>query len=928
MSCNCVLNETFFIYDILNNPNDIVFTKDLLDIIPDYDVELSGLWRPIFWDKKPNDNGKIWEKISTVPDPGDTTLSQCTGVSTPEGLGIRSFVRIYNPKLKNWIATNFTLDIDWIINFEPCKEYSDAVLMWYRYYDIDRNPDKRFLKGIDLYISDGDFATISGQPKVSTILQQDASLIKQQLITLGYSELQADRQSKILATGPQIDWISLNLTNKTPTTIPQYNRNEYGQIIPFLSGMSLKRYTDIGKNNFISSKIDLVRKLAEKNGVNLTVPENTEATLISKFTSKTGPNINVNFNGDLYRYSDDLSCGFDVSVAVGDLKFKAARTNETYVPPPHVSFEWIDGEYTQVEKDSKPHHVNNITLNDNIIGFHLTHAETGVFSPHFEQIKFHGLGGISLVGGIPVGESCNNAVSLDPNGNPIYSNSSSLSGPYFLQNYSPINSNSLEQPSQPIFINIKTHQNSQYRLSDKIKIDYLRSDNKPECEPFVTNETCDCFPLKKLYPDASGRSSLDNSEHLLYTPNRSLFYIPSGTFYANLAAPKAAEYGITLPNHPSPLTPFPKSHKPLFPMDNNCVYTMNGCGNKVIYYDFPYPGKIQLDYQSPSGNFKMSWNETSVENKAPKFATTAGSLCLDKTSAEPSQVVVEITVPTDTPNTDWGISVSGNQDDYTPIARLIGLGLQGVKGFFHPNFGWTSNSKYHNKSPIVPFHRGLFYKKKFNNNLGGYRISVRYGHTIDSGSPCWGGHVCDAAKFEIIVNDIYVGTANLNNGGGPEDLGPAGTYDRASTFTMPSAVKIREGNRLDILIKCAYESCHGGIAWVQIINNRGQLVFDECIGTEQLVTLFLSEPENNYFYNSYAMYDEEYLPGYNYMFDTSGLSDIQKEIFRNAAFVGIKVPGGNSYYVAKEWNLTKYTPSESLILEQVPFEYVNMDYTY
>jgi hypothetical protein len=930
MSCNCILNETFFIYDVLNNPNDIVFTKNLLDIIPQYDVSLSGIWRPVFWNKKPEDNnGQTWEIISTVADPGDTPIVRCTGVSTPEGLGIRSFARIYNPKLKNWIANNVTLDIDWIVNFEECKTYSDTILMWYRYYDINRNPDKRFLKGIDLYISDGDFATISGLSYVSDNLQQDAALIKNQLMNLGYGTGLADRNAKILSTGPQIDWITLNLTNKTPTTIPPYNRNDYGQMIPFLSGMSLKKYTDIGKNNFISSKIDLVRKLAEKNGVNLTIPENTEASLVSKFTSKTGPNISIDLNGDLYRYSKDLSSGFDISVTVGDLQFKAARTNETYVPPPHISFEFIDGQNKRIEKQSKPHHINHITLNNNIIGFNLTHAETGVFSPHFDKIKFHGLGGVSLVGGIRLGESCDiGAVSLDPSGNPIYNNDTAITGPYFLQNYSASNQNSLEQSSQPIIINIKTHQNSQYRLAEKIKIDYLRSDNKPECEPFVSNDSCNCFPLKRLYPDASGRESLDNSEHLLYTPNTSLFYIPSGTFYANLSGQKVAEYGLTLPNHPAPLTPFPKIHKNLFPIDGNCVYTMNGCGDKVLYYDFPYPGKIQLSYQSPSGNFKMSWGEKSIENNPPKFATTAGSICLDKTSAEPAQVMLQIKVPADAPNTNWGISISGNQDDYSSIARLVGLGLQGSKGFFHPNFGWTSNAKYHNKSPLVPFHRGLFYKKKFNNNLGGYRISIRYGHEESSGSPCWGGHVCDAAKFDIIVNDIYIGTANLNNGGGPEDPGPEGTYDRASTFTIPSAVKIREGNRLDILIKCAYSYCHGGIAWVQIINNRGQIVFDECIDTEQLVTLFLSEPENNYFYNSYAMYDEEYLPGYNYMFNTSGLSDIQKNTFRNAAFVGIKVPGGNSYYIAKEWNLTKYTPSESLILEQVPFEYINMDYTY
>ena len=932
MSCNCKLNDTLFIYDLLNSTEDISFTKNLTDIIPSFNPSMSGIWRPVFWSKKPQDESeRTWTKVKGLSSSTDgTTQEECTDSTTPEGLGISNFVRIYNPKLRHWYAENFVLDIDWIINFQECKEYSETVLFWYRYYDMGRDPENRFIPGVDIYISDGDFAVIDEEPEVTDNLLPDSSLIKGKLIELGLDEPTADYQSKVMATGPQLDWISINLLNVNDTNT-QYPRDEYGFILPFLSGVSLKRYNDIGKNNFIATKLDLVKKLTEKNGIRLTVPESTEASLISKFTAKTGPNLAISFAGELYRYDKKQNSGYDIHFKVGDLELKAARTGQQYTPPAYVMSGWqyINGQWQYVENErteAKPHDVNNITFNDRIIGFNLSNAQTGVFNPDFSLIKFHGLGGVSFQGGVRLGQSCTAGVSLDPSGEVVYNNSITPEGPYFLQDYVPANTGNLEQPSQPIIINIKTHSNAMYRLKDKISIDYLRTDSKPACEPFVTSSKCDCFPLKSLYPDASGKQELNNADHLLFTPNVSLYHVPTGAFYAGLSGNAVTQYGVTLPNHPAPLTPFPKIHKNFFPMDTSCSYSMNGCGNKVLQYEFPYPGKFKLDYQSPSGNFKVLWNNQTWENEPPKYTNTAGSICFDKTAADPSIVTVQIGVPTNTPNTSWGISISGTQNNYTQLPLLAGLPIQGMKGFFHPNFGWTFDPKYHNKTPLIPYHKGVFYRKRFNNNLAGYKLYVRYSN---SEGPCPGGHTCDSAKFDIYVNDVFVGVANLNNGGGAEDPGPSAGGDRTAYFSLPSSVQVREGNRVDILIKCAYTSgCHGGIAWVQIINNKGQTVYNNCINTEQLVTLYLNEMQNNYFYNAYAMYDEEYLPGYNYIFNTSGLSEIQKSIFKSAAYIGIKVPGGNSFYINRTLSQTQYVPSESLILDQVPFEYVNMDLTY
>jgi hypothetical protein len=909
MLCNCIVKNTTFINELVN-----VFDKetelkyDLKSLIPAFNPKYSGIWQPVFFDKSPITDDKKWIKINTEED------EECDS-ETPEGLGIRQLVNINNPKLKNWTITgNLELQLDWIIDFSKygytCKTYSSGVLFWYRYYDMGRltNKDLRLFPGIDLYISDGDMALINGKPVVTPNLSGTLNQINSSFISAGFNANTAKYNAAILATGPQIDRITEILSG--PDNGIDYERTSLGLLYPQLSGMSNKRYSDIGQNNYIVTKIDLLQKLSTKYGISLIVPESSEATLKSNFLSSTGPNISIDLNTELYLSDKEKPCAYDISYYLNnEIKLKAYQSNEIFtvtIPPE-------DPEDPDSESTEKKYNINYVKFGDRTIGYHLSEKESGIFNPDISNVKLHGLGGVDFNTSLTRDISCVGSI-----------NSTTFDGPYFLQKDS--YPSGLDGTPSNIFINVKTHNNSQFKFISGINIEYLRSDSKPECNSFVENkDTCKCFSLMDLHPEASGKQELSNKADLLFVPATSMYYLPSGQYYGGLTQEEVDEYGIILPDHPPPGTPLVKSHSPIFPKEQDCSYTIDGCGSKKISFNIDYPGELVLAYQSPSGHFSLKWDTQEKENEDPYFTNTAGTLCLTKTTQSPSLVYVEVEIPESNPNVQWAISLSGVQTDYTSQATSNGLNISAKKGFFHPNFGWTYNSKYLNKSPIVPNHNGLSYIGKPGARITNYQLYVKYSNTD---GPCPGGHGCNRAKFNVYVNDVFLGIANLNNGGGPEDPGKNLNGDRTSILTLPSSVRFKSGKTMDIFIECAYEDgCHGGIAWVQIISNKGEIIYDACIETEKLITLELEESLNNYFYNSYAMYQEEYLPGYNFMYSISGLSDQQKNRINDSSYIGIKT-AGNSYYVNNNFNKVKYNLLESMILDNVPFEYINIDHTY
>lgn len=934
MTCECSLNSSIFLYDLLNtNINNIQFNYNLADFIGEFSPQTSGVWMPAFYGEIPQSvDGKNWKRV-TKGRTSETPVDECTDVSTPNGLGLADFASVSNVRLRHWTVTgNLNLTVNWIINFKTCKEYTSCVLFWYRHYDINRNDDDRLIPGVDIYVSDGDYAYVDEEPSVTDNLLPEANRIYQQLIDSGYDENAAELNAKILSSGPAIDNITDSLYFD-PDGL--YNRDGYFRILPFVSGMSDKNYGDIGKKNFIVTKYDLLSKLVSKYGSLLEVPENSQINMLSNFVSETGPNIEIQLDGDLYRSDPEVYSGYNIGIQVGDLSLKALNTQQIFVPKAYDSVD-------KITVYGNNHYINSFTLNDKIIGYNLIDSVSGIWNPDLSVVRFHGLGGIDWETTSLFGESCTAGTSLS-HGLVIYSNTKILSGPFFDPDYetSPdpdsVLPDTIEKQPSRIGLSIQTSTNAKFVFNDQINITYLRSENKPDCPSFIGNKgSCNCFNLGRLGPTVSGTQA-DNTNDLLFTPSTSLYYLPSGNFYGGLNSAEVATYGIYPPNHPLPGTPIPKVHTNFFPTDENCSLTMNGCGSQTFSFYMPYPGKVLMKYESSKAYFHISSSTSSNKGSSATsppgsdggiFTGKAGVLCMDKKIADNPQVVnVTVAVPAEQPDTQWGIQISGIQYDYTEqIPFGDGLVLLGNKGFFHPNFGFTTDVRYRNLSPIVPNHRNAK-TRTIRTEADVFTLTIRYDDTYPGEGPmCAGGHGCNRAKFDIYANDTYIGTANLNNAGGPEDPGPAGTRDRIAKFTIPSTVGFINGNQIELKIQCAYrDNCHAGVANVSIQNSKGQYLFRQCIATDAVVPVTLdlfSLPIYNY--NAHAMYNNDFLKGYNYMFDLSSYSSPIVNTFLKSAYIGVKT-ASNSFYVTKNFSKIQYIPSQCPILESVPFNYLNLD---
>jgi formylglycine-generating enzyme required for sulfatase activity len=115
-------------------------------------------------------------------------------------------------------------------------------------------------------------------------------------------------------------------------------------------------------------------------------------------------------------------------------------------------------------------------------------------------------------------------------------------------------------------------------------------------------------------------------------------------------------------------------------------------------------------------------------------------------------------------------------------------------------------------------------------DLIGHIVKVSYDPTA-----CGGGHGCNRALFDLYINDIWIGQANLNNAGGPSDPGgPSGGY-RESIFTIKDSIIANPGFKIEL--RCAYKQCHSGIGRVEFASpTTRETVFAACLKTDSVVT--------------------------------------------------------------------------------------------
>lgn len=131
----------------------------------------------------------------------------------------------------------------------------------------------------------------------------------------------------------------------------------------------------------------------------------------------------------------------------------------------------------------------------------------------------------------------------------------------------------------------------------------------------------------------------------------------------------------------------------------------------------------------------------------------------------------------------------------------------------------------------------------------GLTVEVMYNKTYDPKFPCRGGHKCDEAKFQVNLNGVSIGIADLNNGSSP-DFG--GNRTSGKLIVDDSKAKSIIGDKsknIIISLKClSGGNCHSSTPEVRIskgntiiyhqcspsINDRGEtqektiLVLDNC----------------------------------------------------------------------------------------------------
>lgn len=112
-------------------------------------------------------------------------------------------------------------------------------------------------------------------------------------------------------------------------------------------------------------------------------------------------------------------------------------------------------------------------------------------------------------------------------------------------------------------------------------------------------------------------------------------------------------------------------------------------------------------------------------------------------------------------------------------------------------------------------------------DLIGYIAKVSYDPTkCPKGNPV-NNHQCDGAVFDLYLNNILVGQANLNNGS-------TGGY-RETLFTIKQSVIAKPGLILEL--RCALRGgCHKGIGRIDIYDpNSNNLVYGACIPNDVVV---------------------------------------------------------------------------------------------
>jgi len=115
-------------------------------------------------------------------------------------------------------------------------------------------------------------------------------------------------------------------------------------------------------------------------------------------------------------------------------------------------------------------------------------------------------------------------------------------------------------------------------------------------------------------------------------------------------------------------------------------------------------------------------------------------------------------------------------------------------------------------------------------------IDVSYHKEKNKEFPCRSGHQCNQAEFDVYLNEVLIGTANLNNGGVPD---PGGDREAKLKVTEDKVREILIGNifkRDGVLIlwtKCKSNNCHNSTQEVKLINSSNDVLYHKCVNPNE-----------------------------------------------------------------------------------------------
>ena len=110
-------------------------------------------------------------------------------------------------------------------------------------------------------------------------------------------------------------------------------------------------------------------------------------------------------------------------------------------------------------------------------------------------------------------------------------------------------------------------------------------------------------------------------------------------------------------------------------------------------------------------------------------------------------------------------------------------------------------------------------------------IEVKYDSTPNAAFPCRGGHNCNDAMFQINLNGVEIGIADLNNYFSKRD--PVNGTSKTSGVikineTTAKAIIAVNKKKLIFSLKCLSSSnCHSGTPEI-VIKKRGEVIYNEC----------------------------------------------------------------------------------------------------